>query len=142
MRAERRTEELFQSIKELNDISFVGVERAPEVSLRYAYDIGDVYIHGSAGNLLGFAIVTPKGDQTCLWMLAVRPEHRGLGIGSSLLKEIIDYSQASGLEFVDLTVNVDNPAQTLYFSFGFRVVKVLQNYYGKNHGLRMRRKLK
>ena len=53
--------------------------------------------------------------------IAVRPEHRGRGIGSCLLDALIDRaSQQHGA--VSLSVSADNPAVRLYQRLGFEVL--------------------
>ena len=72
-----------------------------------------------------------------IWILAVRPDFQGQGIGTSLLKEIEKYYTKE----INLYVNVDNPAQKLYFDNGYRVKKVLKDIYDGGDALHMRKKL-
>jgi len=53
--------------------------------------------------------------------IAVRPEYRGLGIGTLLLKELLAYADSRHAA-VSLSVSNANPAMRLYGRFGFQVV--------------------
>ncbi len=138
MRLETRSGEDFDEIKKINDNSFFGVEKPPLEALRYNFETGDVFLsYGTSG----FAIVTRKGGTPYLWSLAVDPSNRGRGLGSGLLEEIAATYRAQGETKIELTVNVNNSAQKLYFDHGFRVIRVVPKYYGEASGLRMRRML-
>lgn len=50
--------------------------------------------------------------------VAVRPEHRGRGIGTALLERLI----AAAGPALSLSVDRDNPAARLYARMGFRIV--------------------
>jgi ribosomal protein S18 acetylase RimI-like enzyme len=53
--------------------------------------------------------------------IAVLPEHRGRGIGSALLRRLIEIATSS-YDAVSLSVSSDNPAQRLYQRAGFERV--------------------
>jgi ribosomal protein S18 acetylase RimI-like enzyme len=55
--------------------------------------------------------------------IAVLPGHRGKGIGTTLMNQIIN-SSASIYRGISLSVALENPAVDLYDRFGFQVVKV------------------
>ena len=54
--------------------------------------------------------------------VALLPEHRGRGIGTVLLRRVIDEAQALGIP-VRLHVERHNPARALYDRLGFRVIE-------------------
>lgn len=54
--------------------------------------------------------------------IAVRPEFRGRGIGSSLLQQLLADAKAQGLTRVSLSTEPDNPALGMYLRAGFRRV--------------------
>ena len=146
MRVTEKTDELFQRIKEISDSCFEGVERPPEFVLRYEFDHGDIFTR-SAGftkdseRIVSFALVTRTTGHPYLWSLATLKSWRAYGFGSALLQQIIKYYHDQHETQIDLTVNVNNPAQKLYFDNGFRAVTVKPHYYGELPGLRMRRTL-
>ena len=54
--------------------------------------------------------------------IAVLPSHQGRGIGSSLLRALLERLQKSGVRGVSLGCRSDNPAFNLYKRFGLVVV--------------------
>jgi ribosomal protein S18 acetylase RimI-like enzyme len=140
-----KTEKIFQDIKSISDVCFTGVEKPPELALRFNYDHCDLFTTGYGSLIMAFAMVTIDRGQPFIWMIATEPTLRKHGFGTQLLKEIIHYYSLGSIpdrEYptrIDLTVNVNNPAQKLYFDFGWRATKVIPKYYGEASGLRMRR---
>jgi ribosomal protein S18 acetylase RimI-like enzyme len=56
-----------------------------------------------------------------IWGVYVRPESRGKGLGSTLMKEIIRRARAiEGVEQITLVASANLPAQRLYESVGFK----------------------
>jgi ribosomal protein S18 acetylase RimI-like enzyme len=143
---------VFEDILELHDDAFDEFERAPRGVLRTQYDTGQVFVMYGDQNergrrtLLGFLIRTSKHGEPYIWSVAVRKESRGQGIGKALVDEAVCEVRENELRWskgIGLTVNVDNVAAIrLYLKEGFRVTKVLSDYYGPGgSGLLMRRKL-
>ena len=66
----------------------------------------------------GFGYVDERTPELSM---AVRPDARGLGIGSLLLGEIIAAARERGFEKLSLSVDVRNPALRLYERLGFAV---------------------
>jgi|ERR1043166_1064994 ribosomal protein S18 acetylase RimI-like enzyme len=55
-----------------------------------------------------------------IWGVYVRPESRGKGVGSALIKEIIRRArEMDGLEQITLVASANLPAQRLYKALGF-----------------------
>ena len=55
-----------------------------------------------------------------IWGVYVRPESRGKGVASALMKEIVRQARAiGGLEQITLVASANLPAQRLYKSLGF-----------------------
>jgi len=59
------------------------------------------------------------GDDAAGIGLAVRPGHRGRGIGTRLLSETIDLARRRGIPALGLSVAKANPARRLYLRAGF-----------------------
>lgn len=51
--------------------------------------------------------------------IAVRPEHRGQGVGGVLMRRLIAHAQEEGLPGLSLSVERENPAMRLYVRLGF-----------------------
>ena len=62
--------------------------------------------------------------------LAVHPDHRGQGIGSTLLEVALGRLAVEGAQAVKLEVRESNaPARSLYRQFGFEPLRTAQEYY-------------
>lgn len=129
----------FNRILEINNLSYSGVQRpTPEILLN-AYNQGDVYVSynlhgvfaGFVGEVIGFAIVIDYMDnyEPLIWSIAVHPDKRGQGIATRMLMEIEEDVRFHFAKQIRLTVNVNNPAQKLYFDAGFRVKNILRKHY-------------
>lgn len=84
----------------------------------------------SAGRVLGYVVAWFAGGQGEIANLAVDPECRGQGIGSSLLDAALDEAKKQGTEEVFLEVRDSNArARQLYESRGFVEVGRRRRYY-------------
>jgi len=54
--------------------------------------------------------------------IGVSPPHRGKGIGTALLRELIAIARCQGIATLSLSVEVENPAHRLYERVGFRPI--------------------
>lgn len=138
----------FERIQQISNLSYSGVQRPSASILLNAFDQGDVYIAYEASGILGgfineiagFAIVVDYMDnlEPLIWSIAVHPESRGHGLATGMLMDIEKDFIALGAKFIRLTVNVENPAQKLYFDAGYRVRNIARNHYlSEGHGLVM-----
>lgn len=85
------------------------------------------------GGLLGWAGIRVLDDEAEILTVGVVPAARRHGIGSALLRELLDEAVRRGVEEIFLDVSVDNPdAQRIYEREGFARVGVRRGYY--NHG--------
>ncbi len=72
----------------------------------------------------GYIVFSPNGH---IISMAVRPEHRRKGIGTSLVQEAIDHCTEKSLR---LEVRVSNVgAQKFYQTIGFRITACIHSYY-------------
>lgn len=132
-----KSDTLFQRLIQINRLCFEGRELPAEAPFRYEFDRGTIYTVAIAEVIIGYALVSRWASGPFLWNIAVVPQYRKLGLGTQLLREIFFVEKN---EPIELTVNVNNPAQKLYFDEGFRAVRVIPKYYGSEAGIRMRRK--
>jgi ribosomal protein S18 acetylase RimI-like enzyme len=72
---------------------------------------------------IGRLIVDRSGDALLLMDIALLPEHRGYGIGTALIRDLMAEARAAGKP-VRLHVETFNPAQRLYQRLGFREVGI------------------
>jgi ribosomal-protein-alanine N-acetyltransferase len=137
--SEEKTVETFNRLRTISDNSFSGIERPPSGVFLSHYETDDVFVDDRrAEPIRGFCLVGDR-EGPYVWSIAVNPQYRGQGIGWSLLNEITDYYRGLGKEHITLTCHVDNPAQKLYYDNGYRVVRVVQRYYGADNGLFMKK---
>jgi len=79
----------------------------------------------------GFALSRQAIDEEELLLIAVRPEHRRLGIGSALLERLVAEVRMRGVTRIFLEMREGNPAETLYRKYGFEPVGRRPNYYNR-----------
>jgi [ribosomal protein S18]-alanine N-acetyltransferase len=76
----------------------------------------------------GLALTPP--DEGWINNVAVRRDAQRRGIGRTLVERLLDIAMKAGVMAVLLEVAADNePAQTLYASFGFEKIGVRKGYY-------------
>jgi ribosomal-protein-alanine N-acetyltransferase len=81
------------------------------------------------GPTIGFALSRGALDEEELLLIAVRPEHRGRGVGAVLLDRFIATAQARGKTRLFLEMRDGNPADSLYRRAGFEPIARRRNYY-------------
>jgi len=79
------------------------------------------------GVAAGRLLVWRSGKEILIVDIALLPEHRGMGIGTKLLRALQDEAKAAGKP---LTIHVEryNPARRLYERLGFKVVEEQEVY--------------
>lgn len=85
---------------------------------RTGADVGAAWLRLWPGPETGYGFVDRSTPELAI---AVRPEHRGRGIGTALLDALLDRA-ASRHRAVSLSVSLDNPAVALYQRFKFRAI--------------------
>jgi ribosomal protein S18 acetylase RimI-like enzyme len=86
--------------------------------------VGAVWCRLSTQDDKGFAYLD---DETPELGIALLPEYRGKGIGTALLKHMLESARAS-YPAISLSVSPNNPALRLYERLGFKTVDVRDNY--------------
>lgn len=81
-------------------------------------DVGAAWLRLWPGPDTGYGYVDRATPELAI---AVRPDHRGRGIGTCLLDALIDRASTRH-RAVSLSVNRTNPAVQLYQRFGFRAI--------------------
>ena len=142
----------FDRLCEISDTCYTGQERPPRETMKDMVEVCDVFLAKEPSNviaidkrvhedlILGFALVQTSGNPY-IWSIAVDKGFQCIGIGGNLLREIIKKYMLQKELSITLHVHEDNPAQCLYFSYGFRVRDVVKDYYAPKNGLLMHRVL-
>lgn len=81
--------------------------------------VGAVWLRLLKGEERGFGYVD---DETPELGMAVLPEYRGRGVGTSLLSRVIE-AAGGKYEYISLSVSAGNPAARLYRRLGFEEVR-------------------
>ncbi len=80
--------------------------------------------------VVGYVIGVRERGYCHIISIAVHPAYRRKGIGSALLKKLIEIMEHKGLTSFLLEVRVSNTAAiNLYRRFGFRIVRRIPSYY-------------
>ena len=141
-----RHKEDFDRLMQINDACYFGEYRPPRKIVSDMISVSDVLIargsHVDPETLVGFAIMKDAENVPAyLWNIAVDPEYQGRGVGGNILREIIKKYTLSKRMGISLHVNVNNPAQKLYYDYGFRVTSLVKDYFKPDDGLYMLRRL-
>ncbi len=95
-----------------------------------AYSQAKVYVCEAGAKLLGYVILYHAADEGEIPSIAVRPSARRRGVGSFLLRELMEKGGELGVRKIFLEVRESNePAQSLYEAAGFLRVGVRKNFY-------------
>lgn len=92
--------------------------------------------------IVGLAGIKLMLDEADIMNIVVKKDFRNQGIGSSLLKKLIDLSHELNLTSITLEVMEENySAIHLYKKFGFEPIGIRKNYYKNKNGFIMAKKL-
>lgn len=91
------------------------------------------YVARDAGDLIGYIVFSVIYEEAHILNIAVAAAQQRRGIGKYLLAAALGVIQDAGGCEVFLEVAVSNlPAQYLYRQFGFRIIGIRKNYYGRS----------
>jgi len=96
--------------------------RAQSVHYQTHYDNAEFMIVEEAGVAIGRLILHQRPEEIRVIDISLMPEHRGRGIGTKLLQDVIREAAASGRR-VSIHVEQFNPAKRLYERLGFSWVE-------------------
>jgi len=84
--------------------------------------------------VVGYAGMWHVVNEGHITNVAVHPERRRAGIGSTIVERLLGIAEARGMIGVTLEVRISNyAAQRLYTKFGFKPEGFRKNYYGDTH---------
>ena len=86
------------------------------------FPTADFQIIERCGESIGRVYTHRRDDEIRLIDIALLPDHRGGGLGHSLLEALQDEGAESGLP-LRIHVEKNNPAYRLYLRLGFRTIK-------------------
>lgn len=83
------------------------------------------------GSIIAYAGMWTVPGEAHISTLAVRPDHRGRGLGRRLLSHLIEIARRHDVAKITLEVRQANHiARSLYRKFGFEETGILPRYYG------------
>ena len=88
------------------------------------------------GEAAAFTMSRAVADEEELLLIAVTPDHRGLGLGKTLLARLVTQSKARGCSQLFLEVRQNNAARYLYEKMNFIQIGVRKDYYTGHEGKR------
>jgi len=88
--------------------------------------VGAVWTRIMAGNVRGFGNVD---DKTPEFAISLYPEYRNRGIGTALMKRMLQQLKTVGHRQASLAVQKDNYALAMYQAVGFSVIDELDQEY-------------
>ena len=95
-----------------------------------------------AGFVIGMIYVERNTLHGHILTVDVEPKFQRRGIGTQLMKEIEKIFRLKNTRFLHLEVREDNKAAIdLYIKLGYVTIGKLNNYYGKVHGIYLRKSL-
>ncbi|HLV89556.1 MAG TPA: GNAT family N-acetyltransferase [Acidimicrobiia bacterium] len=113
----------WDEIVSIDDAAFDGLWRMGRMGLEEALAStrkGVVLVAGPPGAIDGFAIVGAEHGYSYLQRLAVRPEARGRGLGTALVRAAMGWAARAGGHLMVLNTQHDAlPARRLYARLGF-----------------------
>lgn len=92
------------------------------------YDTSDFFVIEQEGRAIGRLYFDRQPDDVCIVDITLIPEMRGSGLGTVLLREILDEAAASG-KTVSIHVEYFNPARHLYDRLGFKEIGTSGVYF-------------
>lgn len=92
------------------------------------------YVKIVDGEIIGFIGVHKVLDNFDILTIAIKKSHQRLNYGSQLIQFIIDFAKNNDIKTISLEVNVNNfAAIKLYEKYGFKIKRVIKNYYWQNN---------
>lgn len=106
-------------------------QEAFRAELSHAWAHVDVArLHGRVIGFCNYWLVPPELH---LHVIATRPDHRGRGVGSALIRHVLDTAAREGCGLAMLDVRASNAAAIrLYQRAGFATVHIRSRYYSDN----------
>jgi ribosomal protein S18 acetylase RimI-like enzyme len=95
--------------------------------------------HATNSSLLAYAVCVTSNRRLLLHKICVAPGSRARGIGSELMRTVLEFAKNRSCRGVDLWVNDSNhPARNLYAKHGFITQAMVHDYYGPGrNGVKM-----
>ncbi|EJO5346916.1 GNAT family N-acetyltransferase [Clostridium botulinum] len=88
--------------------------------------IGAVWVRILAGKIKGYGNIDNRTPEFAISLLK---EYRNQGIGTALMKKMIEYLKEKGYSQTSLSVDKDNYAVKMYKNVGFKIIEEREHDY-------------
>jgi ribosomal-protein-alanine N-acetyltransferase len=135
-------------LKELDQIlyieksSFNDMDQFSKNTFKYFIKKRRLWIVKLDKTIVGYFILICYKKSIRIYSIALLPKYRNQGIGSKILSFIIKLAVFLKKYKIILEVRTSNISKKLYERFGFKVKKILKNYYENEDGYKMELLLK
>ncbi len=86
------------------------------------------------GAVMGACVVSPRGEGAHeLMAIAVDPDHQQAGLGTALLKHVIELFRASGARRLEVGTGTFGYQLAFYQRQGFRVTRIDHDFFVRNY---------
>lgn len=119
------------AIYEINEICHPSTRSEPRISLLEKIRSSEIWVYIVEDKIVGFLIgtqTTPYGPAN-LYNIAVLPDYRNEKIATKLMNEFEEFYKGKCVYYY-LHVDIQNPAQKLYFNSGYRAFELKHDFYG------------
>lgn len=112
----------------------------------YKFDLNNpfynVFVYVENNVILGYLSFELIYDRIEIDNFFVNKEHRNIGIGSLLMKKLVDFGKEKGVKNITLEVMKDNDiAISIYNKYGFVSKAIRKNYYNGIDGILMEKEM-
>ena len=123
-------ERIIREIAKLESVIFDDAWSEASLQETLQYDYNNALVREAGDAVTGYAVYSVIADTAELLRIAVDPEHRGQGIASSIMEEMLWKLDDSSADRIMLEVRSKNEgAIALYEKFGFKNIAKRKNYY-------------
>lgn len=107
-------------------------QNAFEESLSYDHALFLVAVSAETEKVVGYVGMYKIFNEGEIMNVAVHPDYRGMGIGTKLMKAIIEKGQEKDIKDIILEARQSNStAITMYEKIGFKKIGIRKNFYEK-----------
>ena len=92
--------------------------------------------------IIGFGVIKVSIPDADIMNIIIKKNYRKHGIGSFLMRELINFASSLGVKNLFLEVNEKNSyAISLYQKFNFKEISIRKNYYNENNAIIMKKEI-
>ena len=113
----------------IENISFNNNDKFSKKTFNYFLKKKRIWVVKYKEKIVGYFILICYKKSLRIYSIAVLPEFRNRGIGKNILQFIIKFAKFLGKERIILEVRKSNRSKNLYKRLGFKIIKILKNYY-------------